>query len=149
MFVPAVVAMHAGIGLTMHLDYSAMAATVLVVFVDWPALADRLRGPARTRRPVRPCPRRGATMTTEADLLILGAPVWTGDPARPGPTPWPYAAAGLAAAGPEREVAALRGPATGCWPWDGRRPCPGPPMLMSTPPPGRPGSWPSVPPSRG
>ena len=44
-FVPAVVAMHAGIGLTMHLDYSAMAATVLVVFVDWPALADRLRGP--------------------------------------------------------------------------------------------------------
>jgi hypothetical protein len=37
--------MHAGIGLTMHLDYSAMAATVLVVFVDWPALADRLRGP--------------------------------------------------------------------------------------------------------
>jgi hypothetical protein len=43
--VPAVVAMHAGIGLAMHLDYSAMAATVLVVFVDWPALADRLRGP--------------------------------------------------------------------------------------------------------
>ena len=45
LFVPAVVAMHAGIGLAMHLDYSAMAATVLVVMVDWPALADRLRGP--------------------------------------------------------------------------------------------------------
>ena len=41
-FVPAVVAMHAGIGLTMHLDYSVMAATVLVVLADWPALADRL-----------------------------------------------------------------------------------------------------------
>jgi hypothetical protein len=34
--------MHAGIGLAMHLDYSAMAATVLVVMLDWPALADRL-----------------------------------------------------------------------------------------------------------
>jgi hypothetical protein len=37
-----VVAMHAGIGLAMHLDYSVMAATVVVVMVDWPALADRL-----------------------------------------------------------------------------------------------------------
>jgi hypothetical protein len=44
LFVPAVVAMHAGIGLAMHLDYSVMAATVLVVLVDWPALADRVRG---------------------------------------------------------------------------------------------------------
>jgi hypothetical protein len=34
--------MHAGIGLAMHLDYRPMAATVLVVMVDWPALADRL-----------------------------------------------------------------------------------------------------------
>jgi hypothetical protein len=42
LFVPAVVAMHAGIGLAMHLDYSVMAATVVVVMVDWPALADRL-----------------------------------------------------------------------------------------------------------
>ena len=42
LFVPAVVAMHAGIGLALHLDYSAMAATVVVVMVDWPALADRL-----------------------------------------------------------------------------------------------------------
>jgi hypothetical protein len=42
---PAVVAMHAGIGLAMHLDYSAMAATALVVMVDWAALADRLGGP--------------------------------------------------------------------------------------------------------
>jgi hypothetical protein len=44
LFIPAVVAMHAGIGLAMHLDYSVMAATVLVVLVDWPALADRVRG---------------------------------------------------------------------------------------------------------
>jgi hypothetical protein len=41
--VPAVLAMHAGIGLAMHLNYWAMAATVLVVLVDWPALADRIR----------------------------------------------------------------------------------------------------------
>jgi hypothetical protein len=41
-FVPAAVAMHAGIGLAMHLDYSAMAATALIVLVDWPALADHL-----------------------------------------------------------------------------------------------------------
>jgi hypothetical protein len=41
LFVPAALAMHAGIGLAMHLDYRVMAATVLVVLVDWPALADR------------------------------------------------------------------------------------------------------------
>jgi hypothetical protein len=52
LFVPAVLAMHAGIGLAMHLDYSAMAATVLVVLVDWPALADRLGAP-------RPAPSSG------------------------------------------------------------------------------------------
>jgi hypothetical protein len=34
--------MHPGIGLTMHLDYSVMAAVVLVVLVDWPTLADRV-----------------------------------------------------------------------------------------------------------
>jgi len=50
LFVPAVVAMHAGIGLAMHLDYAAMAATVVVVLVDWAALADRLRRP----RPASP-----------------------------------------------------------------------------------------------
>jgi len=50
LFVPAVVAMHAGIGLAMRLDYSAMAATVVVVMVDWAVLADRLRRP----RPASP-----------------------------------------------------------------------------------------------
>jgi hypothetical protein len=37
-FVPGVVALHLGIWATMGLDYSAWIATVLVVFVDWPAL---------------------------------------------------------------------------------------------------------------
>ena len=41
-FVPAVVAFHAGIWAAMRLDYWPMAATVLVVMVDWPAVADRL-----------------------------------------------------------------------------------------------------------
>ena len=65
LFVPAVVAMHAGIGLAMHLDYSAMAVTVVVVTVDWPALADRLSpAPSTPRsrhdRRGRPAHRRGA-----------------------------------------------------------------------------------------
>jgi len=43
LFLPAVLALHAGIGLALHLDYSAMAATAVIVLVDWPALAARLR----------------------------------------------------------------------------------------------------------
>jgi hypothetical protein len=46
--VPAVLALHAGIWLAVRLDYWAMAATVLVVMVDWPAAAARLR---RHQRP--------------------------------------------------------------------------------------------------
>ena len=42
LFVPAAVAFHAGIWMAMRLDYWPMASTVLVVMVDWPALADRL-----------------------------------------------------------------------------------------------------------
>jgi hypothetical protein len=42
-FVPAVVALHAGIWLAMRLNYWPMAATVVIVMVDWPALADRWR----------------------------------------------------------------------------------------------------------
>jgi len=49
--VPAALAMHAGIGLAMHLDYSAMAATVVIVLVDWPALVDRLREPGQGDAP--------------------------------------------------------------------------------------------------
>ncbi|HET6749206.1 MAG TPA: hypothetical protein VFL71_08085 [Actinomycetes bacterium] len=43
LFLPAALALHAGIGLAMRLDYSAMAATAVVVLVDWPALAARRR----------------------------------------------------------------------------------------------------------
>jgi hypothetical protein len=53
LLVPAVVAMHAGIGLAMRLDYSAMAATVLIVLVDWPAVADRLHPPGTVPDPGR------------------------------------------------------------------------------------------------
>ncbi len=63
LFVPAVVAMHAGIGLAMHLDYSAMAATVLVVLVDWAALADRVRG--RDPAPAGPGDRPGPVPAEE------------------------------------------------------------------------------------
>jgi predicted amidohydrolase YtcJ len=51
-------------------------------------------------------------MTAQADLLIVGAPVWTGDPARPWADAVAVRAGRVAAAGPEPEVAALRGPAT-------------------------------------
>jgi hypothetical protein len=43
--VPAVLALHAGIWAAMRLNYWPMAATVLIVLVDWPALVARLRGP--------------------------------------------------------------------------------------------------------
>ena len=51
-------------------------------------------------------------MTAEAELLIVGAPVWTGDPARPWADAVAVRAGRVAAVGPEPEVAALRGPAT-------------------------------------
>jgi predicted amidohydrolase YtcJ len=51
-------------------------------------------------------------MTAEADLLIVGAPVYTADPARPWADAVAVRAGRVAAVGPEREVAALRGPAT-------------------------------------
>lgn len=43
LYVPGAVALHAGIWLTMRLDYTAWMATVLVVFADWPRLAGWLR----------------------------------------------------------------------------------------------------------
>jgi hypothetical protein len=60
LFVPAVLALHAGIWLAVRLDYRAMAATVLVVMVDWPAVAARLR---RHQRPTEPP--RGADAPAE------------------------------------------------------------------------------------
>jgi hypothetical protein len=41
LFLPAAVALHAGIWLAMRLDYSVMAATAVLVMVDWPAVAAR------------------------------------------------------------------------------------------------------------
>jgi predicted amidohydrolase YtcJ len=51
-------------------------------------------------------------MTPQADLLIVGAPVWTGDPARPWADAVAVWAGRVAAAGSEPEVAAVAGPAT-------------------------------------
>jgi predicted amidohydrolase YtcJ len=51
-------------------------------------------------------------MTDQADLLIVGAPVWTGDPARPWADAVAVRAGRVAAVGPEQAVAALRGPST-------------------------------------
>jgi hypothetical protein len=42
-FVPGAVALHAAIWATLGLDYSAWAATVIVVFVNWPVVSDRAR----------------------------------------------------------------------------------------------------------
>jgi hypothetical protein len=55
LFLPAAVALHAGIWLAMRLDYSVMAATAVLVMVDWPAVATRLsaaapEGPGEPRR---------------------------------------------------------------------------------------------------
>jgi hypothetical protein len=49
----------------MHLNYSAMAATAVLVMVDWPAVADRLRpAPAARGESVPPTPRGAAAETT-------------------------------------------------------------------------------------
>jgi predicted amidohydrolase YtcJ len=64
-------------------------------------------------------------MTTVADLLIVGAPVWTGDPARPWADAVAVRGGRVAAAGPEPEVAVLRGPATRVLALDGGLVLPG------------------------
>jgi predicted amidohydrolase YtcJ len=51
-------------------------------------------------------------MSPEADLCIVGAPVYTADPARPWADAVAVRAGRVAAVGPEGEVAGLRGPAT-------------------------------------
>jgi hypothetical protein len=48
LFLPGVVLLHLGIGLMMHLDYSAWAVTALVLFVPWDVLAGR-RSPQAAR----------------------------------------------------------------------------------------------------
>ena len=55
LLVPAVVGLHLGIWLAMGLDYVPQALAVVIIFVDWAVLADRLRrrGPARAMGPDR------------------------------------------------------------------------------------------------
>jgi hypothetical protein len=49
-FLPADFLLHLGIGITMHLDYSAWAMTAVIVFVPWDRLADRRAWIARAMR---------------------------------------------------------------------------------------------------
>jgi hypothetical protein len=49
LYVPGAVALHVGIWLAMGLDYSAHAATVVVVFTSWPAVATRIGERIRAR----------------------------------------------------------------------------------------------------
>jgi hypothetical protein len=56
-FIPAVISMHVGILLAMRLDYSAWWICVLIVFVNWPVLVERLQ---QARLAVLPSPLRGA-----------------------------------------------------------------------------------------
>src|SRR4030088_2821771 len=56
--VPGVVGMHAGIYATIHLNYVAMAATVVIVYVNWAWIADRLKERSGERQRLRPEPAR-------------------------------------------------------------------------------------------
>ena len=58
LFVPGVVGLHAGIFATMKLNYVAMAATVVIVYVNWPWVAAWLRSRLASGRTVRPVPAR-------------------------------------------------------------------------------------------
>jgi predicted DCC family thiol-disulfide oxidoreductase YuxK len=64
LFVPCTVALHAAIGATMGLDYSAWAITVLIVFVPWPSVA----GAVTNRRTASSLATvEGATLLYDAD----------------------------------------------------------------------------------
>ena len=54
LYVPGVVGMHAGIYATMHLNYVAMASTVVIVYVNWAWIADRLKRRAEARARLGP-----------------------------------------------------------------------------------------------
>jgi hypothetical protein len=64
LFLPAAVALHGGIWLAMRLDYSAMAATAVLVMVDWPSVADRLHPAAAPRGQPAAQGERGAAAET-------------------------------------------------------------------------------------
>ena len=55
-FVPAVVGLHIGIWLAMGLDYLPQAATVIIVFVNWPNITSflRTRGPSLSSEAAAP-----------------------------------------------------------------------------------------------
>ena len=57
-YVPGVVSMHAGIYATMHLNYVAMASTVIVVYVNWAWIADAYERRRETRRRLQPAAAR-------------------------------------------------------------------------------------------
>jgi hypothetical protein len=48
-FIPGAVALHAAIWATLGLDYSAWAATVVVLFVDWPVVVERVHAGRQAR----------------------------------------------------------------------------------------------------
>jgi hypothetical protein len=58
LMVPAVVGLHAGIWVTMNLNYLAMAATVVIVYTNWPAVVAWLRRRVEARRAMRPATAR-------------------------------------------------------------------------------------------
>lgn len=59
LLVPGAVALHAAIWAAMRLDYSAQAAAVVILWVNWPGLADALRAEA-SRAPGQPTTRHGS-----------------------------------------------------------------------------------------
>ncbi len=63
LLVPSVVALHAGIWVAMRLDYWPMAATVVIVMADWPALLRRLRSGVAPPAPSGPPRARGEAAT--------------------------------------------------------------------------------------
>jgi hypothetical protein len=53
-YVPGVVSMHAGIYATMHLNYVAMASTVIIVYVNWAWIAEAYERRREARRRLQP-----------------------------------------------------------------------------------------------
>ena len=69
LLVPAVVALHAGIWAAMHLDYWPMAATVVIVMTNWPALTRRPRPQVTPPAPGPPGPPQAVSNRRSADPM--------------------------------------------------------------------------------
>jgi len=69
-YVPATAGLHAGIWLTMNLDYSAWALSAVIVFVDWPWLVEWLR-----RGRLKGTPRATTTIGEPATLADAAADI--------------------------------------------------------------------------